>query len=325
VNRIAKRFEYYVPFITGMITEGRYAFPPKSVRHSPHGLKKIDDAKVLGLLDDKCVAVQLAAQVNLDGSFSNLYLDDRLYKHPKHSALSRGVLALHEFVYRKARQLGQTDSHNTRKLVGFLIKKNLGHSVPVLIAHLTSLGFATTDSPALSYRGTLLEKVASALLGNANMFLSMGISSGVTKLIARANSELSSSHKSCEPGFTLRAAYACQDIVESVEGHKSLKAEFVRFFGLNEDAVRKTLDMNYTNPDHGWRKWIGEQPGLSQAQVAELDRIIQFLVLKEGPLVVYRAMPKDVIPIEEKPVAQIAHEIAVRSENFSRQDNVIIP
>jgi hypothetical protein len=325
-ERIAKRFEHYVPYVADMIRAGNRAFPRKAVRHKEHGLKKIDDARNFGLLDDKCVAVQLAVQVNLSGDYSDLYLDSRLYWHPKHSALSRGVLALHEFVYRKARQLGQTDSHNTRKLVGYLIKKNLDHSVPVLIGHLESLGFTKPGEPALSYRGELVRKVATRLFMYARSSFLMHMSMTIAPLIAKANTALEPLHKTCEPGSTLHALYACQDLVASVEGLNSLKEELQYFIDHAASFIKTSLELSYADDGGvGTYKWLSEQPGMSPEFLAQVDQLAKQVVIEQSVSIVYR-LPPNLIPIEDMTYGELGYSSALRSEKLDpSQGNVIIP
>jgi hypothetical protein len=289
-----------------------------------HGLKKIDDGKDYGLTDDKCVVAQLAAQVNLTGPYSDLYIDRRLYWHPKHSALSRAVLGLHEFVYRKARQLGQTDSHNTRVLVSFLITKNLGHSVPTLIGQLISLGFATREAPALSYRAALIARLASQLFGTVNSVLAPLKSPRIPDLITRTNSELAPSHKACEPGNTLRAFYTCRDIVNSVEGHQALKDEFGVQIDFFRQAAKAALEGNYEALAKA--DWLSKQPGLWPDLATQIDGIVRSELFAHGPEVIDLTKPSNAIPIEDMSSVELADLFARRTDGLRPwMDNIIIP
>ncbi|MGZ3688975.1 MAG: hypothetical protein ACXVBW_11775, partial [Bdellovibrionota bacterium] len=113
---------------------------PENIVMQPHGLLRISDANEVGYIDSQnCVVATMAAQFNSGGDYF-LNIDERLFNHPKHSALSKAVLLLHEYLYSQARIAGQGDSRNTRILVGRLITRN-SLTVGSLIRELMDLGF----------------------------------------------------------------------------------------------------------------------------------------------------------------------------------------
>lgn len=90
----------------------------------PFGVAKVDDVNAAGLLDSEhCVLATVIVQ-RKSGDETRLHIDQRLFLHPLHSELSKGVLFTHEMVYDIYRGLNERDSSNARTLVGYLIMQN---------------------------------------------------------------------------------------------------------------------------------------------------------------------------------------------------------
>jgi hypothetical protein len=115
-------------------------FPAKNVIHLNHGLTKIDDVNSAEPIDPKCVLVTVARQVKENQQYF-MYIDDRLFGHPLHARESQAALILHEYVYRFARDQGQTDARNTRALVGMMLIEDERVSVMDFIQQAYKLGF----------------------------------------------------------------------------------------------------------------------------------------------------------------------------------------
>jgi hypothetical protein len=122
VEKIARRFEPYVPYVATLVRRGAKVFTEERVIARPAGLNRIHDENDVGYIDaGHCVVATMAAQY-FAGSEPQLQLDDRLFGNAHHSRLSQGVLFLHESIYYTARGVfGHTDSRATRKLVGMLV------------------------------------------------------------------------------------------------------------------------------------------------------------------------------------------------------------
>lgn len=157
-ERIARRFERYVPAVAYDIREGAAAFPDSKILMRPAGLKRVHDENDVGDIDDShCVIATMAAQYEA-GQDTYLQIDGRLFNHPMQTTLSRAVLFLHEALYYRARRLGQTDSLTTRTAVSHLI-----NAAPIDSAQLAalwqSLGFAPEserDGSAVNYLLSLI-------------------------------------------------------------------------------------------------------------------------------------------------------------------------
>lgn len=123
-TRIEKRYGQVAPLIPEITWRGGYRFDGENVIRSPYGLAKIDDTRSVTTIDPvHCVLATIAVQQKM-GEKDLLTLDSRLYDHSKHSDLSKGVILLHEHIYRHARELGQTDSARTRAVVRMIIRNH---------------------------------------------------------------------------------------------------------------------------------------------------------------------------------------------------------
>jgi len=70
--------------------------------------------------DPTCTFTTMALQ-----SGDDLFIDARLFDHPKHSLLSGATLLLHEFIYFHTRECGKTDSRSVRTLIRYILRESL--------------------------------------------------------------------------------------------------------------------------------------------------------------------------------------------------------
>jgi hypothetical protein len=125
-EKLAKRFELYIPSLSDTIRSGTRALTDANILQRPSGLTRINDEADVGYIDsENCVVATMAAQYET-GDTTFLQIDSRLYNHKLHTQISRAVLFLHEAIYFSARNgfVKQTDSRNTRTLVGAIIKQD---------------------------------------------------------------------------------------------------------------------------------------------------------------------------------------------------------
>ncbi len=114
VERIATRFDGALAVAAEIIRNSAKRFPQDHIFMENHGLKKVDDTNEVSLIDSvNCVLGTVATQID-SGPDTYLYVDSRLYNHPKHTPFSKAVLILHETVYYRDRQHGVKDSRDTR-------------------------------------------------------------------------------------------------------------------------------------------------------------------------------------------------------------------
>lgn len=128
-RRIIGRLKNTAPLLHDNLMARVNEMPAVDAVAQPDGLYPVDDYNLLGRIDStNCVVATVAvhqfAYDNLTGA-PQLYFDQRLMFHAKHSALSRAVTYLHEVVYSFARShVKHEDSQDTRKLIGLLLRKN---------------------------------------------------------------------------------------------------------------------------------------------------------------------------------------------------------
>lgn len=91
-----------------------------------------------------CTLVPLAVQEGA-GYDLRLFIDDRLFLHPKHSEQSRAALFIHEFLYAMGRKNGQTDSSRTRRAVGWMMQNAPDTRIMDVDQELETIGFVDTD------------------------------------------------------------------------------------------------------------------------------------------------------------------------------------
>jgi hypothetical protein len=185
---LARRFDLYLPQVSELIREGLANFPDSQINISPIGLKRIiDENDVSEPNAGNCVVATMAAQFRI-GQKIFLNIDERLFYHPLHSALSRGVIIAHEAIYSTVRypgiRIAQADSRNTRILV-----KSLIASAPVSVAELSALMVAL-GFDSKSERLACAKKYAVPANADCRQELVRWAGGQETKLLAAANLEL---------------------------------------------------------------------------------------------------------------------------------------
>jgi len=129
-KRVIGRFKDVAPLLYDNLMARVDEMPAANAVAQPDGLYPVDDYNLLGRIDStNCVVATVAIHqfsgLNLSGS-PDLYFDQRLMFHSKHSDISRAITYLHEVVYSYARSgQGHKDSQDTRKLIGVMLRKNL--------------------------------------------------------------------------------------------------------------------------------------------------------------------------------------------------------
>jgi hypothetical protein len=166
-DRIVARAVSTVPELGRAIRDNRALFNDNTVILHDSSLKRVyDEATVASTSDKRCVLATMAVQQNTNGYWL-LHIDRRLFFHPNHSELSRAALLLHEATYAVARGLGQTDSANTRLVVGDLISNSPDTKLMSLISHWISLGFLKRDDDGF---GPIDNKTAPYMALSSAMF-----------------------------------------------------------------------------------------------------------------------------------------------------------
>lgn len=90
-----------------------------------------------------CALVPMAVQQGEKYEL-RIFIDDRLFFHPKHSVQSQAALFVHEFVYSFARELGHPNSSATRRAVGLLMQNDPSTRVQDVLARVENIGFIST-------------------------------------------------------------------------------------------------------------------------------------------------------------------------------------
>ena len=144
--------EKYEDYTAAVAERFKKTFPTAS-QFVNEGAKKIKKVIWTGALKDKddmnhdlesgserCAIVTMARQDADNEGGVTLRIDKRLFDHPKHTALSRSVLYLHEAIYAKGIALGHTTSKRTRRILGLMIRA-AGVSSKELIMGLQEFGY----------------------------------------------------------------------------------------------------------------------------------------------------------------------------------------
>lgn len=139
---LARRFDPYVPGLSRLLRRGRANIPPERVTLRSAALERIRDENDPAIVDGgRCVVATMAAQERR-GGLVFLEIDRRLFEHPRHSALSKAVLFLHETLYSLVRdgERPQKDSSNVRRLISRILSLDDLRSADVELL-LVELGF----------------------------------------------------------------------------------------------------------------------------------------------------------------------------------------
>ena len=142
VKRIAKRFnndQLQLPMLESFLLGYFNALDTNTSHYSFGGIPSMNDTSESYYLDDKCLVLPLIRQ-SYDTGKAGLEIDDRLFKHEKHSEQSRGVLLVHEVALNWARQINTAykvnpldysignalgDVSGVRQITAKLITKNI--------------------------------------------------------------------------------------------------------------------------------------------------------------------------------------------------------
>jgi hypothetical protein len=160
IGRLNARLSVVAPILAREIKESEDLFTDDNIINDQHGLEKIDDVNAVSLIAPNCVLATMAIQLNNQGQYS-LHLDQRLFDHPLHSQESRAALILHEYIYRYARELGQTDSANTRALLSMILEQDQSVRIHDFLDKAEALGFL--PQYLISYWASGLHERARAL------------------------------------------------------------------------------------------------------------------------------------------------------------------
>lgn len=147
VARIAKRFDGNIPQFAKFIRDGQKRFRKLAIQRSQKPISPINDIGITRIdVDSKCVIMTMMEQ-RIQNGFEVMWIDQWLLDHVKHSATSRGVAFLHEYIYAEARaQLKHSTSEATREAVGLSIFQNADLSVFEIQKQLHTLGFINTTN-----------------------------------------------------------------------------------------------------------------------------------------------------------------------------------
>lgn len=156
-ERIARRFDAYIPVVGKIIRSGTSMLPDARILMRPSGLNRIHDENDVGYIEaSRCVVATMAAQYKA-GENTQLQLDARLFSHALHSPLSQAVLFLHEAIYYSARTYAQhEDSRATRTLVSALINED---TTSAEIMHLLKEMKMPFSDPPQNYFSELAGKI----------------------------------------------------------------------------------------------------------------------------------------------------------------------
>lgn len=121
-KKIANRYRQWFPGLAKWIEENSMMFYDENTEEKASPLYRVYDENDAGPVNPEyCVISTMAVQADI-GAETYLTLDSRLFGHAKHSALSRNVLYLHEYLYRSLRtDLHDESSVRTRALVQLLV------------------------------------------------------------------------------------------------------------------------------------------------------------------------------------------------------------
>lgn len=102
-------------------------FSPDSIMRISKPLKRmVDSNEVVDIdADPYCDLVTVVVQVATE-NLTELTIDDRLFNHPKHSSISRGVFWLHELMYHPFLKNGAPDSLFAQRRVQAMISFRIG-------------------------------------------------------------------------------------------------------------------------------------------------------------------------------------------------------
>lgn len=126
-TRLFRRIENLMPGLHGALIEAMSELPSDEVVRVPSGLMPVNDHAMVGRINSRlCVVSTIAMQQDVGGGNTKIYVDGRIFDHPKFDDSDRALTYVHEVVYHAARRsYRHDDSQGTRLLVGTLLRKNL--------------------------------------------------------------------------------------------------------------------------------------------------------------------------------------------------------
>ena len=179
-----------LPNLSKLVRTGKSQI--QQVIEHPEGLTKIDDINlVVQTSQANCVIATIAAQEKV-GDLIYLHIDKRLFDLDEkiHSTLSKYVAFLHEYLYLKAREAGETTSETTRKAVALMISNGDQLTLQSLLNEMAGLKFIS-NSRVESYPYQLAAQIVRATLNNKSAWddidNKMNALPGVKDLIDEAN------------------------------------------------------------------------------------------------------------------------------------------
>jgi len=117
LNGLGHRFLGLVDEMNSIVLDAQMLLPDSNIIFHEAGIIQHNDLGNITLPGANCLISTMAAQISINDHFE-MYIDERLFNHVKHSRQSKATLILHELLYAYGRRLYEhKDSTATRKLV----------------------------------------------------------------------------------------------------------------------------------------------------------------------------------------------------------------
>ena len=122
IDRLGERYLTRVEYMHYLIYEGKKILPESNIIITNKPIvEQLNDIANVILPTENCVITTMAAQINTN-NYYQLFIDERLYDHPRHSKQSKATLILHEMIYAFLREhKGHTNSSAARAIVRMFI------------------------------------------------------------------------------------------------------------------------------------------------------------------------------------------------------------
>lgn len=157
IERLLAPFDVVLPSFVNRIRNAMLRIPLEDARFYPFGVLPENDFTTVGMIDlSRCVLSSIFVQEKIK-DVDYLHVDDRLFNHSKHSALSRAVGYLHEIVYLVMRDGGDETSDAARKIVSEIITRKEGQSYEEFIKKMTGMGFLGVYDSAVDTQSRLID------------------------------------------------------------------------------------------------------------------------------------------------------------------------
>lgn len=126
---LSDRIANFVPALYFKILQSRTLLA-RNIHFSSNGVAKIDDTNLLFDFDrENCVIATMAAQ---DPQNEALFIDQRLFNHPRHSLQSRGVMWLHEWIYFHLLKKQMLNSSGVRMIIGKMLSPGMVNAADLI-------------------------------------------------------------------------------------------------------------------------------------------------------------------------------------------------